>query len=343
MLIAFFGPPSPITHWGLHVIPTIVNVLVGPHDYLVGSTPADIRSAWGARSNNSVVFFSDNPDSELADVFKKAGAPLVVFADNAHSVIRFLIEERKLELRTAARIASQCFAALHDLYIDPKTLVLRRPTGRASVRAMVERIAEHYQLPFTPTQMDQILQRLIPLYNQGDDADICESIMSHVPIAKLIGRPGAAPHGHDMHLLHKIVYPLDELTAGKLIEKLIWPREMFMYSDRPDEHLTTATEMVGPSRFLIYGPYLHLPRGNWIATLQIKTTHNFSLNTLMIDVHSDRVLVQGRCPLPAEGIFSFEILIAVEHPRLPLQIRLAIERGAIEGTIDLADVQIRRV
>jgi hypothetical protein len=55
------------------------------------------------------------------------------------------------------------------------------------------------------------------------------------------------------------------------------------------------------------------------------------------------VIAQSLGPLPAEGSFVASIAGRIAEPREPLQIRLSIQQGAIEGALALGPVEMRKL
>jgi len=101
--------------------------------------------------------------------------------------------------------------------------------------------------------------------------------------------------------------------------------------------------MVGRARYLVLGPYFHLPRGEWKVRVEIEVTHNESGNHIRSElVSGDAVVAAIHAPLPKEGVFAFDMTLTVLEPFLPIDVRIYMLYGAIEGTFLLRGVRFDR-
>src|SRR5208283_1221030 len=109
-----------------------------------------------------------------------------------------------------------------------------------------------------------------------------------------------------------------------------------------DQGYSKVLDLAGNARIFIYGPYLHLPRGNWVATPAFSIGNNDSGNTLIIDIFNGSVLAIGESILPARGTYTCSIPFEITDPQSPIEVRFATAQGAIEGVFSLEEVVIER-
>ena len=102
-------------------------------------------------------------------------------------------------------------------------------------------------------------------------------------------------------------------------------------------------DMTGPSRFLTYGPYFCLPCGRWAAEWQFTVQENHSGNVLILDIATGTSVVPFTAKLPSQGVFSAEFEFPVEDARTPIEVRVALGEGAIEGRLAIGPVRLRRL
>ncbi len=132
------------------------------------------------------------------------------------------------------------------------------------------------------------------------------------------------------------------LLKKRVVGRIHWPREVFMNSDEQGALVNAPIYLTGRARLLLYGPFLHLPRGTWIAEISFEVRENFSGNVLKVDIYHDGIIGEWKFSLPDKGSFTFELPLKVFEPRHPIQIRFYLMEGAIEGTFDLKQVNLRR-
>ena len=105
--------------------------------------------------------------------------------------------------------------------------------------------------------------------------------------------------------------------------------------------MPTSSPLVatGRARCLIYGPYLHLPTGRWNAKFFFDVDEDCHGQIFTVEVHAAELLGKLRvCP---QGTGSFEAAVPVEvtNPRAPIEIRIMMDSGAIEGRLSAWSVE----
>jgi hypothetical protein len=101
-----------------------------------------------------------------------------------------------------------------------------------------------------------------------------------------------------------------------------------------------AIDITGHRRFLIYGPFITLPPGQWIAEVLLAFSQEATDMDFVVDANAGSQLAFVNIRPRKDGIlpvtFSFEIGEANDSP---LEIRVLNERAAFDGK--LAVVQVR--
>jgi hypothetical protein len=143
-------------------------------------------------------------------------------------------------------------------------------------------------------------------------------------------------------LLEGVAAPLQDWAVGAAHGPLRWPRHSFLDGDPPHDTAPARKELLGPSRSLVFGPYLHLPTGSWEAELRLFFDGRAAGRSFRVDMISNDVI--GTISVrPAEaGTFLARLLFRHDHPGPPLALRVVLERGAIEGEMGLQSVTLRR-
>jgi hypothetical protein len=340
MMICVFGTPSALTYWGIHLLRTIMQVVFGDYHFIHSIYIEDLRQAWTQRGDKSVLFVSECPESHISDLVIKSGAPIFVFADDPPDVINDITMSFGGDAYNAMRLTSRCFSTLNDIFGAPAAICIRREHYDHSVRTLVQEVLSVFCDPVKDEQLERVMRnlRIDPLAVRG--STIGEQISLHFPHAEKRGSFRSLPAAE---AIERVVRAYEVIAVQQALHEIEWPRDIFLRSDCVGEFVSGHQELVGPARFLIYGPYMHLPRGNWIARVEIEVSENYSGSRLLSDVVSGEILNVTVADLPGNGVFAFEMQFETLDPLLPIEIRFQLQTGAIEGKFLLRRVTIRRV
>ena len=338
MLVATFGPPSAFTHWCLHALSIMSSVVLGEFDYVSVSTAQDFKTALANRQKPHMNFFTDCPDRGLVDAFTKTGLPFLTLIEDPEDVTGFIMRERSLNWKQAVRLTTLTLTTTSELFASPMALGLSRSAG-LTIGEFLDRVVGHLGMELGQDQRSQIVRRLFPA---GDASSSTEEAL-----LALVAHAAPAGKGLDVSDAERMILaPLHagmRRTNGDIMRNFRWPSELFIGAEGPDEPLRQPIEMLGPARCLIYGPYLHLPAGNWEVRLILDVDENFSGNWVDIDIFHGTILHLESFKLPASGRMAVITKFAIEESREPVQIRVIQREGAIEGLLRIEDVQVRRV
>lgn len=143
-------------------------------------------------------------------------------------------------------------------------------------------------------------------------------------------------------LLNFIAPQYDVIRNGRGLQAIEWPPYSLMRPEYPDRLTLGPVNLTGPARFIHYGPYLALPRGVWRAEMSVEVKDCLSDNIMGVDACSGRVLALVTAKLPPQGVFDFELEFEVRDPSKPVEIRVRLMTGAIEGELLLRRIQLAR-
>ncbi|MDR3494362.1 MAG: hypothetical protein P4L82_07145 [Ancalomicrobiaceae bacterium] len=341
MLITTFGPPSAFTQWSMYLMRIMTDVTLRDVDYFAAPTIEELRNAWASRTRQHVFYFSDCPEWAVVDVFQRAGAPALVVCEDAADITGFIVRERSMTWPWAVRLTDQCLTAIADLFDDKRTLVIHR-SQRLSFETFFRAIADHFSIPLTNSDLVEILSRIDADHSLDPSMSMETPLLSKWPHARREGYGLADLATSRRPIIEAIHAPLREIVRGRTVARHLWPRELFIPGGRPEEVLDKPIDLVGPARCIVYGPYLHLPRGTWRAQMNFTVDGNVSGNQIEIDVFQNEQTDRNTFPLPTAGRFAALATFTVHDPRDAIQIRLMLKEGAIEGVLDIDDVVVER-
>lgn len=333
-----------MTKWGLQAVRTIADVALGPHDFISSSNIDQLKGAWNKRTHEHAVFYCEVPDTALVELFMRSDAPFIVFADDPREVTAYAMIERKEQFVQAARSTSRVFAVLHNLMVKQDAFLISRSSISVNVHTAVGEIVTFFQLKLDQDAIVMITSRLVNEIPSSHEEAI-RTLARHLDSGEKIFEDAmrGAEH-HQCTFVQAAIEPLRDLAIGKPITTVTWPRSVFLSSDEKGSALSGPIDLTGRARQLTYGPYLHLPTGKWNATFFMNAIQCFSQSQLHIDVFSgtNQFLARGRCDFRGEGFFRVELPFEVKNPASPLEARIALERGAIEGRLDVLRVTLSR-
>lgn len=341
MLLTTLGTPSAFAAWGTSLLRSIVEVSRGKFQYIAAAKFEDLETAFGTRTNDQVIIYSDSPDAKMTDLLLRVKAPTTIFVEEPSDVVGYVAKVRDMDARKAVRFACLSYACLSAFNESSVAKVfLRRKHTR--VRPLLKEMAGHYGLLLKEPDTETVLERVVKDYRKGDDPTVESQIVKHVANAKPAGKWLAEFNPEDADLVETALQPYYEIAEGRPLTQVMWPKQLFQDGSEKGTYISGAIELAGRSRCLIHGPFLHLPRGRWNASVQINVGEGYSRNSILIDVKCGDILTSGRMALPDSGNFIFSIPFVINDPRAPIQIRFFLEKGAIEGWIDLISVMIDR-
>jgi hypothetical protein len=104
--------------------------------------------------------------------------------------------------------------------------------------------------------------------------------------------------------------------------------------------------MMGSARYLIWGPYCFVPPGQWRVNAEIEVTENYSGNVILVDISIEKGLViaaKGQVALPSVGFFRFSLDFETGENLSPIEFRIFMAKGGIEGKFAFRCVGLKRI
>lgn len=152
---------------------------------------------------------------------------------------------------------------------------------------------------------------------------------------------GGAPLDPQDQALLDAVLPQGFEPAGRgQRSDTAWPLACLFNGDRPGEPAPRVIDLAGPARVLAYGPYFHLAPGAWRARARLRFRADCAGAPFALELHGAARAGRCRFRCAEAGLFAAEFGATIGDPDEPLEIRLVLERGAIEGALSLVDVAL---
>ena len=329
MVVASFGTSTPFAYWGFVLLCKVVGFLTGDFARIHGTTLNELREGWRARAGRSVVFTTDLPETALTAFFSANRVRTVVFLDDPKDAVISAIASRGLTVEEAIRFSTRGFCAMAEPFTDPAALVIRR-WKVSDIRDILGSISTYLGGEGDDKEIEALLSFCVDTYSPDKSSNL-EYHLSESGIHGAIFGNEQPEISHFMdRLIDKAIDGYRPLLQGDQPSNICWPNELFFGAD--NRAAFAPIDITGRARTIIWGPYMFLPRGTWKATVVFEVANNLSGDLVVTDVRVNEVLVEKRAMMPKFGMFSYYLIFDIDDPNKPVEVRLLMTRGAIEGT-----------
>ena len=348
-LLTLVGTPSPKLYAVQNIVRALVQTTIGEHLVVVANSIDKLREEFpdsSTRNDRPVILMSDYPNPDLMATLYHLNAPVVVCVDDFTTVALTSVVSRGFTGVAAARFATMALVNLEPTIVSPppSSLVVQSPKVE-TLASLVAKLAAFYQLPMKDDSVMQVL-KFIGFDAQGEAA-LGEYIERKVASLAKTAEEGRAALEKRSPLENELIDFLapqyDAVAEGRPLETLEWPVYALLRPEFPDRLSVGPIDLTGPARHIYFGPYFALPAGAWSAEIALEVQDCYSDNQIAIDVFADRILSIVRAQLPTRGVYGCQIPFEIEDPSKPVEVRIQLLTGAIEGVIQLHRIAIYRL
>jgi hypothetical protein len=287
-------------------------------DDLTAGTPASI-------------YLCQYPSISAIDAVRNARLNAVLIAQDPAWSIAEALQSGSAPLEAIRAVTASATANLAIGSTSRSRLVF--PSPAESAAAVARRLLVAVGLPADPATIaaanDLIGRGLSPEAPLGD------------VLTRVSGRGQPAPLSEMVRdVVAKVTNGAMAMAQGERGYPIIWPTEVYFSGDRPNEPVDPISAVTGPSRVMIYGPYLHLPPARYTVEIIITFAGRIEDIPFLLELYGGetclaRVRLDGRKSGGYRGRFD----LAVPDPVPPIEVRLRNERGAIEGEVALSELR----
>ncbi|WP_377295141.1 hypothetical protein [Rhizobium sp. SG2393] len=337
MVFICAGPLSPNLLFVAKLLLALLERIHGLVDFVTANDIETLRTALRERKSHVMVLVTNCPSEEIsASIIRNRLSILLVSQDFA-----------SLACHSMHMIGANFIGAVRDVTRQVSAI---SPVASSPGTARLP-IAEHDTVHAVATRLMLMLGLSI------DDDQLqtaCRQVSAENSTTTVIDAQGpTVEKGEDIYHSRAILLP-HELSLAKRLEEsygplmdgrrpasIDIPTEMLIRAEPPHPHLEGTIELLGPSRILTFGPYMHLPIGRWRAELRFNVRDNYSGNEFAMDIYSgDSVLAFAKTRMPREGTFQAELEFDIASSQAPFEVRTFVYVGAIEGTLTIQSLRM---
>ena len=263
------------------------------------------------------------PVVQLQTEIVQSGRPFLVALGDVYSAVRELEQRSGYDRATAVReIAGSC-AALLTLAAAPAALVLADADGNDPID-MAASIARHFRFPLS------------------DEA------VAEVAASMAIDLDGLSADSHETgdDVVRGALEPYVKFfRSGGELEPIVWEPALFFATQHADDGSRVpargAIDITGRARFLIFGPYINLIPGPWLATVSLGFSAETAGMSFLIEITAGSQLAYTRVQAAGEQIIETSLPFTIPpSSNQPVEIRVISERAAFDGRIALGYVRL---
>lgn len=301
--------------------------------------PSLAKSLAEGERKPSLLYF-DFPDATVATAMGRRPFPKILVWEPVEQTVAHCMAAWGQDLATAIRFVSRSCSLLHAYAKLPSVAVVTPRDPGMTVDSLVSTIAGYFGIPLTDGQRGSILER----NGLRTGTDVETAILVGVEHAAKARDIHAKMSDAERQMLHIVANGYDVIGPGGLPSMIRWPGDIFLRAGGEGASAFDPVDLTGPARILSFGPYLHLPVGEWLVELRFHVTDNESGNSILIEVTSGSdVLASAYGSLPADGTFAMRVPFSVPSAQMAVEIRCVLATGAIEGIFRLLDVIVEPV
>lgn len=333
-LLVTFGLPGMMFTWGRTALGALAAELPGTCGMVEVQTLEQLREAWASRKTDNLIVVSSYPDAELCAFLMKSRMPYLAFVENPLDSLAWMIRTTNSDAVPLLRALSASISCVSQLQTYARLIPVNRNTvGKVQVDRILNVFVRALKLDLTPEAVARCTVKLGGAADGTQIPTLEEAAAASYGAA--YGPPGqlSSIPADLIDIAEDVLEPFKETVFRPPSSAIRWPLRAFLSADRLGEPVGGEIDLVGRARCVIYGPYLHLPPGQWIARFSMRIEENLYGQIFTIEIHNSQLLGRMRVKPESTGSFVAELDFTAEVPMEAIEIRLFTESGAIEGAI----------
>lgn len=339
MIITIVGLPGRITSFCRDVcVAVLTHAGQPPLTENVDTVASLARHVLTAR-HRTLVVTATRPERELLDAIQEADRPFLFVLDDPRWSVLQRVQSGEIGERDAILEIGMSCACVTDVLPFERAVRVTNDAIRNDASGFITGLLAVLDLP--PDDPDLVaaaraaVQRHLPSAmtdRGGADIDaLLESELGPIwgPAAT------AALSGYSASFF-----------GGKL-GRLVALRQMFLAGEPPYSKVADVIDATGRPRILAFGPYIRIPRGQWMLRMTLAFSSELVAAPFSLDIvcFESRVKVElGRVSFAAiSGRYVAQATFAHDEPSLPLEFRLFLDKATFDGQVAIGSAELERM
>jgi hypothetical protein len=319
-----------------------MDALYGDHRRIHCVSISDLRTHWGEQKGKPVLITSEQPSTALSYLLTTSGFPILAFFDDPFEAVVSPVIWNAFSLSDAVRFCSRYFSCLAGCAGSYHVRFFDGSYYNDKLIKMVDAICTALGAETSVSLMTKVFEGLAADEGVTAGSTVQDVMLRRMDGANLSTLASKRFNAAERALIAHFVANYGPILLGRETE-IEWPRELFFVGPA-GENGEQEVSLLGAARHIVWGPYLHLPVGGWRAHIDFEIVDNFSGNDIEGDVWlpaAQSFVAKCRATLPVQGHFQLAMEFVNTNPNAPLEIRLRLLKGAIEGRFVLRRVVMR--
>lgn len=336
------GVPNAHALFGVAIVRALAEEVFGAVDYGHVSTLEEFQTLFQARKGRALIAFVEAPEPSVCRLLARSKTKIAVFEEGLEGVTGFLMAHHRADFRSAVRYATLCASSLAALSAVGQAAAFAPPAEGARLLGFIQSLALFYGLQPDEGLVAGVAARLSL---DGIDArtGLAEAMAVRFPAAAAVDHVLNALPPIERRILADLAIGYDGSSPGGAALSCAWPPAFCLSGDELDAYLRNPIDLIGRARTLSYGPYLHLPAGEWQLEIGLAVADNHSGNCVEITVSENGVAKASECfALPVLARMEASMPLVIDDPRHPIEIIVKTLEGAIEGSLSLETIRFVR-
>ena len=333
--IIVLGARSVLTAWAFDLLRFLCSLSTSPvavHT-VDRSEPIAPLPAEGTRT----ALFAHFPTQDLLDRAALPNSRVLLFLDDPADTVRFVQVAGGYSLQESIRYGAAALAGYVSLRGLPTVQILHRDIE--SPARMLYLAMSHLNLE---ADSDALSLGATYFGPEGPSGSIDSALKQYFPhyfaTADVHEKPFTS---EEAALIAGALTPLIQMSLSEAPVTIVWPTSMFRSGDRPQTTAPVLTDLTGGARILYYGPNIHLPAGEWRVQLLLGFTEAARKMPFSAEVITDKQLARVIMVPEHKGVFVGSFEFSHENALHSVEIRIRVDRGAIDGYLAFGRVELQ--
>lgn len=344
MLLGICGTRSALSRVIQRLAARIAEETIGVPYPLVIASKEQLSETWKSiplEKRQSILLYSEFPLASFRQLLVDSNISVIICMDDFEEIFAWQKSKEAEDFMLALRLATQCAVMTSQLIPATRHLLITPDKYETPVLDVAREILKFFSIRCDEAQWEKL--RKILGGEKGDGATLRDFAVSQISDAPSTAEVFKALSPEDRHAAVEVARGYAPLSNGLPIETVSWTRRCFIDGDVTDRPVMGSKLLVGPARCLFFGPYIHLPPGQWNCELEIEVNDCPADTLAMADVYDDDIIAAVSMRLPRRGVYVIDMPFENRRVDAALQFRLSLLKGSIEGELLLHRARLKRV